>query len=213
MKSNFLKFSLFFLAVLSVSFSSQAAEEFTENTQYKRVAAAQPGANKNKGKIEITEFFLYSCKPCFKLDPKLANWVKENKDKVNFTRIPAVVTPSWVPLAKAYYVAKKLNVLDKTHDALFKSIHDDKKVYLNEYSLSEFYEKHGVKPTDFIREFNSQDIVDQVSNARVLTVKYAFRGVPAVVMNDEFKTAPFYVRDQEKMLDVMDFLLTKITKK
>ena len=108
---------------------------------------------------------------------------------------------------------KKLNILDKTHDALFKSIHEDKKVYLNEYSLSEFYEKHGVKPDVFIREFNSQDVVDKVSDARVLTVKYAFRGVPAVVMNDEFKTAPFYVRDQEKMLDVMDFLLVKVTEK
>ena len=213
MKSSLLKSGLLFIFACSVSLNSQAVQRFTENAQYKRVAPAQAGAKKEKGKIEITEFFLYSCKPCFQLDPKLASWIRKNKDKVNFTRIPAVVSPSWVPLAKAYYVAKKLNVLDKTHDALFKSIHEDKKVYLNEYALSEFYEKHGVKPAVFLREFNSQDIVDKVSDARILTVKYNFRGVPAVVMNDEFKTAPFYTRDQEQMLDVMDFLLTKVTKK
>ena len=211
MKLYLLKSGLFFIALLSFSFSSFAAEMFSENIQYKRVAPAQTGAKKDK--IEVTEFFLYSCKPCFQLDTKLEKWISNNKEKVNFNRVPAVVSPSWVPLAKAYYVAKKLNILDKTHDALFKSIHEDKKVYLNEYSLSEFYEKHGVKPDVFIREFNSQDVVDKVSDARVLTVKYAFRGVPAVVMNDEFKTAPFYVRDQEKMLDVMDFLLVKVTEK
>ena len=213
MRFNFFKLSLFFITILSFSFPVLAVDRFSENIHYKRVSPSQVGMKTNNGKIEITEFFLYSCKPCFQLDPKLEKWVEDHKDKVTFTRIPAVVSPSWVPLAKAYYVAKKLNILNKTHDALFKSIHEDKKVYLNEYSLSEFYEKYGVKPDVFIREFNSQDIVDKVSDARILTVKYAFRGVPAVVINDEFKTAPFYVKDQEKMLEVMDFLLTKVTKK
>lgn len=209
--TGFLKGSLFFIAALCVSFSLQANETFRENTHYKRVADAQPEKSGKQEKIEIIEFFLYSCKHCYELEPKLEAWLDKNKDKVNFRQVPAVVTPSWVPLAKAYYVAEKLNVLEKTHDALFKSIHEDKEVYLNEYTLAKFYEKHGVKIDDFMRAYNSEEVIKKVSEARIMSVNYAFRGVPAVVINDEFKTAPFYNRSQEQMLEVMDYLLAKTT--
>jgi len=212
MKFRFLRANIIVAILFSISFSTLAEEKFKENSNYKRVAAAgsiKPSKNK---KIDVTEFFLYSCKPCFELDSKLAVWVEKNKDKVNFTRVPAVISASWVPLAKAYYVAKKLNVLDKTHQVLFKSIHEDKKVYLNEYTLSKFYLEHGGISQDvFMREFNAKDVVDKVSDARIKTVQYGFRGVPAVVINNEFKTAPFYNRDQQQMIEVMDYLLKKVT--
>ena len=210
MKFDFLKACLF-ITVFFLPLSSNAVEKFTENLQYKRVGAAQPGEASKKDKIEVVEFFLYSCGPCFELDPKLKKWVEKNKDKVTFKRVPAVVSASWVSLAKAYYVAEKLGVLDKTHDALFNSIHIDKEIYLNEFTLSKFYEKYGVKIDDFMREFNSKDIVDKVSDARIMSVKYGFRGVPAVVINNEFKTAPFYNSSQKQQLEEMDYLLAKIT--
>ena len=205
----FLKIELLLITAMCFFNPAYAADEFKENAHYKRVVTTQTDKGHEKGKIEVIEFFLYSCKHCYELEPKLASWLEKNKGKASFKRVPAVVTPSWVALAKAYYVAEKLNLLDKTHDALFKSIHADKKVYLNEYKLSEFFEKYGVNRGDFIREFHSKEIVEKVSQARLMTVKYAFRGVPAVVVNDEFKTAPFYTRDQEQMLEVMDYLLAK----
>jgi len=209
MKSSF-KTSLLFAAALCFSFSLHSSELFKENSHYKRIAVAQPGEKSKKDKIEVTEFFLYSCKHCYELEPKLKTWVEKHGDKVSFSRVPAVIAPSWVPLAKAYYVAENLNILDKTHDALFKAIHEDGKLYLNEYKLSEFFSAFGVKHEDFMREYNSKDVVDKVSDARIMSVKYAFRGVPAVVINDEFKTAPFYNRSQEQMLEVMDYLLDKV---
>ncbi len=187
-----------------------AKEPFAENAQYKRVSSGFELAPDPAKKIEVIEFFLYSCSHCYELEPKLKKWVEKHSDKVTFKRVPAVLSPSWVALAKAYYVAEKLGVLDVTHDALFKAIHVDKNVYLNEYKLTEFFADYGINPDDFIHEFNAKDIVDKVSDARILSVKYAFRGVPAVVINDEFKTAPFYTKNQEQMIEVMDYLLTEI---
>ena len=63
-----------------------------------------------------------------------------------------------------------MNVLEKAHDALFKSIHEDKEVYLNAYTLSQFYLNHGVSLDVFMREFNAQDVVNTVSDARVMTL-------------------------------------------
>lgn len=208
MKHVFLKITLMFLTGLSISATAIAADEkYKENLHYKRVANVP--VDKQNGKIKVTEFFLYSCPHCRELEPKLEKWVEKNKEKVTYEQIPVIATPSMIPLAKSYYIAKKLNILDKTHEALYKSIHDDKKVYLNEYELSKFFAKYNVKPDDFLKEFNSEDIVNKVGNARSLSAKYGFRGVPAVVLNNEFKTAPFYVKDQEQMIEIMDFLLEK----
>lgn len=212
MKNGVIKLSVLLMTGLFFYGVVQADEQFKENAHYQRVDAAEPLAQKQAGKIDVTEFFLYSCKHCFELEPKLKIWLDKNRDRVNFRRVPAVLTPGWVALAKAYYVAEKLNILDKTHHALFKAIHDDKKIYLNEFKLAEFFADFGISYADFIREFNSSEVVEKVSHARYLSVKYAFRGVPVIVINDEYKTAPFYNRSQEQMLEVMSYLLEKTAK-
>ncbi len=211
MKVVFFTCGLVLMALFAFSTKLSANEPFAENAHYKRVSSGNTATIGHSNKIEVIEFFLYSCSHCYELEPKLKNWLDTNKDKVTFKRVPAVIAPSWVTLAKTYYIAEKLGVLDQTHEALFKSIHVDKKVYLNEYKLTEFFSAYGIAPNVFLHEFNSKDIVDKVSDARILSVKYAFRGVPAIVINDEFKTAPFYTKDQEQMLEVMDYLLAKIT--
>lgn len=210
MKSIFLNVGIFLILVLSSSSMANSEEIFRENSHFKRVSDKAIPLKSASDKIEVVEFFLYSCPHCYELEPKLKAWIEKNKDKITFKRTPAVLSPSWVALAKAYYVAEKLNVLDKTHEALFKSIHQDKVVYLNEYKLTEFFVKHGVNAADFIREFNAADIVEKVGAARALSVEYEFRGVPVVVMNKEFKTAPFYTKDQDQMIRVLDSLLGAI---
>ncbi len=42
-----------------------------------------------------------------------------------------------------------------------------------------------------------------------MTVKYGLRGVPAVVVNGKYLTAPYFVRNQKEMFDVLDYLVEK----
>ena len=42
-----------------------------------------------------------------------------------------------------------------------------------------------------------------------MTVKYGLRGVPAMVVNGKYKTAPYFVRNQEEMIEVVDMLVEK----
>ncbi|HFB65430.1 MAG TPA: thiol:disulfide interchange protein DsbA/DsbL [Aeromonadales bacterium] len=184
---------------------------FHENSNYTKLKGdkkKQPGLQSDR--ITVLEFFLYSCPSCYRLEPKLERWIGENSDKVILKRIPAVVTPDWVPLAKAYYIAEHLGIIKKTHKLLFSAIHQNKKVYLNEYSLSQFFESQGVDKEKFIALYNSSDIMEKVSHARILTVRYGLRGVPSIVINNEYITAPFYNKNQEEMLEVMSFLIDEI---
>ena len=158
-------------------------------------------------RIEVVEMFFYACPHCNTLEPKIQNWLKGKEDIVNFIRIPAILGPTWAEQAKAYYVAEKLGIIDKIHPALLKAIHENKRQFYNEYSVLEFFVEQGVNRQDFIDIYNSSEITEKVNHARIMTVKYALRGVPAIIINGKFKTAQFYTGSQEKMLEVVDLLI------
>ncbi|MEK7772391.1 MAG: DsbA family protein, partial [Pseudomonadota bacterium] len=100
-------------------------------------------------------------------------------------------------------------ILETAHGALFKSIHDDGEQYADDQSVMDFFIKQGVKPEDFIQAFRSTEVDENVSQARVLTVKYGIRGVPAIIVNGKYRTAQYFTGTQEKLLEVLDMLVEK----
>ena len=205
-------FIIVFMVTVNLSSSTIAnspkKSEFTEGLQYQRIEST--AATHNKGeRIEVLEFFLYACPHCNNLEPKLKAWLKNKPDNVDFRRIPAIVGPSWADQAKVYYTAEKLGIVDRIHEALFKSIHEEGKQYYNESSVMEFFLSQGVKPQNFLEAYNSLEVTEKTSQARIMTVKYGLRGVPAMVVNGKYKTAQYFTGSQELMLSVVDMLIEK----
>jgi len=204
--------TLLFLSACStpknISEVAPKPSEYKPGSDYQLIKPPIP-TQTNENQIEIVEMFFYACPHCNALEPKIQSWLKDKKDIVDFKRIPAILGPTWADQAKAYYVAEKLEILDSIHPALLKAIHDDKRKFYNEYSVMEFFVEQGVDRQTFIEAYNSPQVAEKVNYARVMTVKYALRGVPAIIINGKYKTAQFYTGSQEKMLDVVDFLITK----
>ncbi|HHJ17589.1 MAG TPA: thiol:disulfide interchange protein DsbA/DsbL [Gammaproteobacteria bacterium] len=185
------------------------ANKFHEGSQYQRIDPPVPLTDPGeRDKVEVVEMFFYACPHCYELDPKLGAWAKD-KPWVEVKRVPAIVGPTWADQARAYYIAEALGILDKAHDALFKSIHEDGEQYYNEYMVTKFLVEQGADQQKVYDLYRSPEIVAKVSEARVLTVKYRLRGVPAVSVNGKYVTAPYFVRSQEEMLEVLDFLVEK----
>ncbi|MGR9073851.1 MAG: thiol:disulfide interchange protein DsbA/DsbL [Gammaproteobacteria bacterium] len=182
--------------------------EFREGLHY-RLVTTQPANRQNNDHVEVTEMFFYACPHCYALEKKIQNWLKDKEDLVEFKRIPAILGPTWADQAKAYYVAEKLGALEKIHPALLKAIHEDKRRFYDEYSVMEFFVEQGIDKQSFIEAYNSPEVADKVSQARIMTVRYSLRGVPAIVINGKYKTAPFYMGSQEKMMQVVDYLIEK----
>ncbi len=203
--------ALCLLVLLPACVSQPARKEkpaFQEGLHYRKLQPAQPTAS-GDGRIEIVEVFLYACPHCHALDPKISRWLADKQDTVAFRRMPAILGPGWILQAKAYYVAEKLGILDTIHPALMKAIHEDGKQYHNDYSLMEFFIGQGVSQQDFIEAANSPEVAENLSRARVLTVQYGLRGVPAIIVNGRYVTAQYFTGTQETMLDVVDSLIAK----
>lgn len=188
--------------------TKQKQRPFTEGLEYQVINPPVPKHNDDE-RIEIVELFLYACPHCNVLAPKIKAWAEDKSKYVVVRRVPAIVGAPWADQARAFYTAKKLGVLEKTHDALFKSIHEDGEQYADDHSVMEFFVNQGVKQEDFIQAFRSPEVDENVSQARILTVKYGIRGVPALVVNGKYLTAQYFTGTQEKLLEVLDVLVEK----
>ena len=184
--------------------AESAADRFQEGLQYQRIDPPVPVMEQND-KVEVVEMFLYACPHCYALEPKMQRWLK-NKPYVDFHRIPAIVGPSWVDQARAFYMIEELGQATM-HQALFKAIHENGIQVYNEYSVLEFFASQGVDRKKALDLYSSPETAAGVNDARVRTVKYGLRGVPAVIVNGKYKTAPYFVQDQEAMFEVLDSLV------
>ena len=187
---------------------AMAAITIHENGQYQRITPPLPSQVED-GKIEVVELFFYACPHCYRLDPKMREWLKTKPDDVVFRRVPAILGPTWADQARAYYIAEALGMLDTFHEAFFNDIHKNGKQYYNRYTITHFLVEQGADEAEVARLYDSPEITEKVSQARVETVKAGVRGVPAILVNGSYKTASFYTRTLDEMLEVVDFLIER----
>jgi thiol:disulfide interchange protein DsbA len=182
--------------------SAWAAAEYVEGTQYTRLASPQPTSAPDK--IEVVEMFSYACPHCFHMEAELAAWLKAKPDDVVFVRYPVVFRPDWELLAKAYFTAEILGVLDKTHEALFEAIHVKNQRFPDEAAMQAFFVSQGVSAEDFKKTFDSFAVAVKVNNAKLMTRRYAITGVPTFIVNGKFSTSASLASSDEKQVKVKD---------
>ena len=196
---------LILLICLSFSTLSQA-----ETLGYETLNPAQPTTNQNK--IEIIEFFWYGCPHCYTLEPLMDEWLKTLPDNVEFIRQPAIFSSLWGKHAKAYFVAKELDVLDKVHADFFDAIQNKKQKLSSEDQLAKFFVAHGVDETEFRNTFNSFLIDAKMRQAKGMAPRYGITGVPALIINGKYKTTGPIAKSQENMIKVLNQLIEKESK-
>jgi thiol:disulfide interchange protein DsbA len=179
-----------------------AAADFEEGVQYTRLASPQPTTA--PGKIEVVEMFSYACPHCFHMESELEEWLKAKPDDVVFVRLPVIFRPDWELLAKAYFTAEILGVLDKTHEALFEAIHVKNEKIGDEAAMQAFFVSQGVSADDFKKTFDSFAVAVKINNAKLMTRRYAITGVPTFIVNGKFSTSASLAGANEKGLGVKE---------
>ncbi len=192
--------TLLFLAV-----GAPQAGAFEEGKDYIRLSTPQP--TNDPGKIEVVEMFWYGCPHCYRLEPLMEKWLEDKPEDVEFIRIPAVFSPRWELLARAWYTAELLGVTDRIHKPLFDAIHKERRRFNNESTLRAFFIEHGVDAKDFDKTFKSFGVAAKVNRARELSRRYEIRGVPSLIVNGKYRTSATEAGSHEAMLKVVDYLI------
>ncbi|MBV1871347.1 MAG: thiol:disulfide interchange protein DsbA/DsbL [Gammaproteobacteria bacterium] len=193
------------IAVVSLLAVSVQAETFKEGVDYKAVKT--PGRIDDSSKIEVREFFWYGCPHCFKLEPYLETWLKTKPTDVNYVRTPGVMNRSWETHGKAFYAAKNLGILDKSHTNLFDSIHRDKRDLKTQKQLAKFYTDYGVTKKEFNDAFESFGVSSSVRQADAMGRAYRLMGVPTIVVNGKYITNGSMSKDYKRWMRIVDYLV------
>lgn len=195
-------------SALTLSPAIFAATEFelTEGVQYK--ALKKPVDT--SGKKTVVEVFGYTCPHCYNLEPSIHEWLKTKPSNVNFERMPVVFNhPNWIYMARVFFTAKRLQILDQAHTEFFHAIHRDETDVYTPEALAKFFSRFGVKEKDFLAMFNSFVVDGDVKKAAKLTRQYEVEGVPAVVVNGKYLTDVPMAKGKKEMWAVVDQLTVK----
>ena len=173
------------------------------------ITISPPQPTRSGDKIEVIEVFWYACPHCFDFEPHISKWLESKPNDVEFSRMPAIFRKSWIPHAKAYFTADKLNVLDSIHTPLFDALHKRKKNIHDDDSIKKFFVKHGVDRNIFKKVYESDEVQDKVKRAFIMGQRYKLMGVPAVIINGKYMVSGSTAGSFENVLKIINQLIDK----
>jgi thiol:disulfide interchange protein DsbA len=211
------KFATLFAAVFMalcltvITTSPVYAETFKEGQHYLPISPAQPTSTKDK--IEVVEMFWYGCPHCYRLEPYVKRWLKKMPKNAKFVRMPGVLNPGWELLARAYYTAEILGVVEKVHSPIFDTIHGKRKRLNSEAAIMAVFMEHGVSEKDFKRTFRSFAVETKIRRARDMGRRYQAQGVPAIIVNGKYRVNATSAGGNSKVFKVVNQLIKQESKK
>lgn len=194
-----------FIACLPSVASAQAP---VAGKDYVEIPGGQPFTPFASG-IEVVELFGYTCIHCANFDPHLQEWKRRLPADVRFQPLPVALAGFWVPYARAYYAAESLGVLDRTHAALFKALHQEGSLPIQNASASEiatFYARHGVDPARFVAAMNSPEVAAKVEQTNRFAMRSGIEGTPTLVINGKYRVMG---RSFDDTLRIADYLIAR----
>ncbi|RZJ00198.1 MAG: thiol:disulfide interchange protein DsbA/DsbL, partial [Haliea sp.] len=141
----------------------------------KRVAGEAPA-----GKIEVVEFFWYSCPHCNAFEPRLEAWAKKLPADVVLRRVPVAFRDDFVPQQRLFYSLEAMGKLPELHAKVFNAIHVEKLPINKEATILEWVGKNGVDRAKFQETYNSFSVSTKARRAAQLQDAFKVEGVPAL---------------------------------
>ncbi|UTY55830.1 thiol:disulfide interchange protein DsbA/DsbL [Massilia sp. erpn] len=212
-----MRYLRFMLAAATLAFSAAGASaaEPMNGTEYKVLDT--PVRNDTGAKVEVIEFFMYSCPHCNSLEPLMADWVKKQGDKIAFRRIHFPAMGEKDPQAHAYLTLEAMGKLEGVHDKIFRAIHVERNRLRTDDAVTDVVVKAGVDKAKYLEYFNSFGVQTKMKRATQLVSSYKVDGAPTIVVDGRFVTSPAQVGrpgqpemvSMQNTLTVLDYLVAK----
>jgi len=182
-----------------------------EGADYKALDKRVP-VEAAQGKIEVVEFFWYSCPHCNAFEPQLEAWAKKLPADVVLRRVPVAFRDSFVPQQRLFYTLEAMGKLDDLHRKVFHAIHVDRQPTDKEDSILAWAEKNGLDKAKFQEIYNSFSVQTKARRAAQLQDAFKVEGVPALGIAGRFYTDGTMAGNMPRALQVTDHLIAEARK-
>ena len=189
-----------FSVIAQTNSSTAATTPYQEGLHYTEISPAFP--TNNDEQVVVYEFFGYMCPHCASFQPYMKAWHKNKPANVKLIRVPVVFQAGWDVYAKAFYTAESMGILEKTHDALFDTLHKKRKRMNSLDEVAQWFtDEFGVDKAKFLSTSNSFMIDSKMRRSSNMMQKMEIRSTPTIVVNGKYKLNGKTVGGPNGMLD------------
>ncbi len=164
------------------------------------------------GKVEVVEFFWYSCPHCNSFEPLLESWVAKLPQQVSFRRVPVMFRPTFEPQQRLYFVIEALGKVPELHKKVFQAIHVDRQSLDTADQIAAWIAKQGVDKAKFMELYNSFPVVTKGRRAVQLQEQYKVDGVPSLGVGGRYFTSGSLAGSMPRALQVVDHLVAQLSR-
>lgn len=167
--------------------------QFVAGRDYVVLTPTRP-TDVDAGKVEVLEFFAYSCVHCFEIDPILENWKKSKPANVEFVRVPVTWGPQANWHARMFFTLQVLGQLDRLHNKVFDTFHRGGNPLLGNDEAATlriqraWAEANGIDGAAFEREWQGFAVTTAMQRANQQLRRYPITGTPAVAVAGKYLT-------------------------
>lgn len=171
-------------------------------------------------KIEVTEFFTYSCPHCNAFEPALVAWRTKNKEKIHFKRVHVAFSAADVPLQRLYATLEAMGITEQHHARVFDALHVKRMRLNTDEAIFAWAGAAGLDRAKFTDAYRSFGTLARVSRFKVMSDAYLINQWPMIAIDGRFMTSPYQVGSavnpalseadgQSGAIKVMDFLVAR----
>ena len=197
-----------------------------EGKNYFLIDPAQPTSH--PGKIEVTEVFSYGCPACNGFHSTADQIARSLPPNAVMNYLAAAFRPdeNWPMYQRAFYAAQALDLVGKTHDAMFDAVW--KSGELSTYDLkasglkprsawptiedaAKFYARYGVDPKEFVGVANSFTVNTKMKRADDLMKAYGVDSTPTMIVNGKYRFTASSAGGYAQSIELTQWLVAKET--
>jgi len=188
---------------------AQGPAKFVAGKDYMKLDRAVP-TETEAGKVEVIEFFWYSCPHCSAFEPTFAQWVKNAPKDVVVRRVPVAFREDFGPQQRLYFSLEAMGLLDKIHGKVFQAIHVERLPLSTDASILAWVEKQGVDKNKFADTAKSFGVASKLKRAVQLQNDFKIEGVPSLGIAGKYYTDGTLAGSMERALQVTESLLAQV---
>ena len=169
---------------------------------------AEPMPTIGQSGIEVAEVFSYMCIHCANLQPLLNTWKPNQPADVRFEYVPGVFGGVSDNFARAYYAAQAMNLVDKTHDDLFKAVLIERSfTNASPEEIADWYAGYGADREAFLSTMQSFAVTAKLNRARQFALRGGVDATPMIIVNGKYRAMATGDRGMQGLLDTVDWLV------
>ena len=185
-----------------------AQQAFRAGKDYQKLERPVP-SDVGVGKVELIEFFWYSCPHCNAFEPTFAQWIKNAPKDVVVRRMPVAFRDDFAPQQRLYFALEALGLLDTIHAKVFHAVHVERLPLNTDALIQTWIEKQGVDGKKFAEAYKSFGVAGKIKRAVQLQNEYRVEGVPSLGIAGRYYTDGTMAGGMERALKVAESLIAQ----